>query len=570
MENEEGTGPGILKKQQLALAVRSIQWCYGIFWSVSTRQPGVLEWGDGYYNGDIKTRKMVQSMDSIMDQLGLQRSEQLRELYESLLTGEPNPQVKRPSAALSPEDLTDTEWYYLVCMSFVFDIGQGLPGRTLASNRTMWICNAPFADSKIFTRSLLAKSASIQTVVCFPFLGGVIELGATEQVPEDLSLIHYVKTSFLEIPNPKASKRFVNNVTHMSSKDLGNYAGSRDFEEPQSVPVVRDLPEISLWSSSCRFKPTYIPESSFLVEGANTIASPVRSWQHIDNHFGNCINASDSISEALVDPSLVLEDDKSLSFSKLAVADDQCSDHYQNILAAVLKTSGPLIPRQPFQNGGRVSSFSHWKKELSCSKRIHGGNTQKLLKKILSKVPQMHNKGTTSSEGSVHKKSALKPETDDIVVNHTLLVRRRRKKINQRLAILKSMIPLADKVDGVSLLDETIEYLQELESRVDELESGLRAGEGEIRAKRKSPDATERTTNICCRSKKLQPHERKVHSADDLDTTDFTVIIKERNVLIEMGSEEGGVTARNNIRSEQSSTGDSFGPVIHSTWHPFL
>ena len=87
----------------------------------------VLEWGDGYYNGDIKTRKTVQTMELKADKIGLQRSEQLRELYLSLLEDETDQQqqAKRPSAALSPEDLSDAEWYYLVCMSFVFNPGQG-------------------------------------------------------------------------------------------------------------------------------------------------------------------------------------------------------------------------------------------------------------------------------------------------------------------------------------------------------------------------------------------------------------------------------------------------------------
>lgn len=85
----------------------------------------VLEWSDGYYNGDIKTRKTVQAVQVDADQLGLHRTDQLRELYESLTDAETNPQSTRPSAALSPEDLTDTEWYFLICMSFEFNIGQG-------------------------------------------------------------------------------------------------------------------------------------------------------------------------------------------------------------------------------------------------------------------------------------------------------------------------------------------------------------------------------------------------------------------------------------------------------------
>ncbi|KAH1089720.1 hypothetical protein J1N35_016977 [Gossypium stocksii] len=44
----------------------------------------ILEGGDGYNNGDIKTRKTVEAVELNAEQLGLQRSEQLRQLYESL------------------------------------------------------------------------------------------------------------------------------------------------------------------------------------------------------------------------------------------------------------------------------------------------------------------------------------------------------------------------------------------------------------------------------------------------------------------------------------------------------
>ena len=69
-------------------------------------------------------------MELKAEKRGLKRSEQLRELYKSLSEGETEQQAKRTSsssssaAALSPEDLTDKEWYYLVCMSFVFTLGQ--------------------------------------------------------------------------------------------------------------------------------------------------------------------------------------------------------------------------------------------------------------------------------------------------------------------------------------------------------------------------------------------------------------------------------------------------------------
>ena len=64
-------------------------------------------------------------MEHKADKIGLKRSEELRELYKSLLRGETDVQAKSSSPVLSPEDLSDEEWYYLVCMSFVFNPGEG-------------------------------------------------------------------------------------------------------------------------------------------------------------------------------------------------------------------------------------------------------------------------------------------------------------------------------------------------------------------------------------------------------------------------------------------------------------
>ncbi|VAH50594.1 unnamed protein product [Triticum turgidum subsp. durum] len=181
---EEPTLPPAGKQfsNQLAAAVRSTNWSYAIFWSISTSRPGVLTWKDGFYNGEIKTRKVTSSADLSADQLVLQRSEQLRELYESLLSGQCDHRARRPAGALSPEDLGDAEWYYTVCMSYAFRPGQGLPGRSFASNEHVWLCNAQCADTKTFQRALLAKTASIQTVACIPLMGGVLELGTTNTV----------------------------------------------------------------------------------------------------------------------------------------------------------------------------------------------------------------------------------------------------------------------------------------------------------------------------------------------------------------------------------------------------
>ncbi|MFA1057472.1 hypothetical protein ACDI47_26510, partial [Klebsiella pneumoniae] len=135
----------------------------------------------GFYNGQIKTTN-----ERV---LHTQRSVQLRELYCSLSSGNSNQQV-------SPEDLTDDEWYYMLSMTSTFQPGQGLPGKCLASNQHVWLCNAQHADTKTFERALLAKTTSLKTVVCIPFMGGVLELGVSNLVLDDPDMVNWINTSF--------------------------------------------------------------------------------------------------------------------------------------------------------------------------------------------------------------------------------------------------------------------------------------------------------------------------------------------------------------------------------------
>ncbi|XP_038684855.1 transcription factor BHLH42-like isoform X2 [Tripterygium wilfordii] len=182
-------------QNMLQAAVQSVQWTYSLYWQICP-QEGKLVWSEGYYNGAIKTRKTVQPMEVSAEEASLQRSQQLRELYESLSAGETNQPVRRPCASLSPEDLTESEWFYLMCVSFSFPPGVGLPGKAYARRQHVWLTGANEVDSKTFSRAILAKGAQIQTVVCIPLLEGIIELGFTDKVKEDLAFVQHIKTFF--------------------------------------------------------------------------------------------------------------------------------------------------------------------------------------------------------------------------------------------------------------------------------------------------------------------------------------------------------------------------------------
>ncbi|KAJ8526926.1 hypothetical protein K7X08_029403 [Anisodus acutangulus] len=529
-QDQDGV-PDNLRKQ-LAFAVRGIQWSYAIFWSTPVTQPGVLEWSNGYYNGDIKTRKTVQVEEVNEDQLGLQRTEQLRELYSSLLTGESEedlqPQAKRLSAALSPEDLTDTEWYFLVCMSFVFNVGQGLPGKTLATNQTTWLCNAHQAESRVFSRSLLAKSASIQTVVCFPYLGGVIELGVTELVLEETNLIQQVKKSFLEVDHSVILKR--PNYVSNDVKDGTNVISLKldhNVLESDAYPV--EINDSSPHGSSNGFVANQETEDSLMVVGVIGETSQAQSWKFMDDNMSNgannSLNSSDCISQNNANCeklSPLSSGEKETKPCRLDHQDhDQKKHHlldhqgdvaqYQAVLSTLLKSSDQLTLGPHFRNINKKSSFSGWKTDIQTPKL---GTAQKLLKKVLLEVPRMHGGVIHKFSRENHKKNGLwRPEVDDIDRSRVISERRRREKIKERFMHLASMLPTGIKVDKISLLDETIEYMKELERRVQELEA---------RSARRSNDTAEQTSDNCGTSKFNDikgslPNKRKACDMDEME-----------------------------------------------------
>ncbi|XP_074282562.1 transcription factor EGL1-like [Silene latifolia] len=186
----------------------------------------VIEWGEGYCNEDTKGKPSSKSSEVHTDNLGVQRSEQLRKLYESMLEGKLCEQgKKKTSATLSLEDLSDLEWYYLLCMSFTFKYGQSLPGRAYSTGQHIWLCDAQTTDTDVFTRSLLAK-----TVICFPHMGGVIELGSTNLISEDLKLIEDIVMTPRDVIKPVCSQLDSSSTVH-SRNHLVDIIPNIDFTE---------------------------------------------------------------------------------------------------------------------------------------------------------------------------------------------------------------------------------------------------------------------------------------------------------------------------------------------------
>ncbi|KAF7054652.1 hypothetical protein CFC21_062292 [Triticum aestivum] len=416
---------------QLAAAVRSINWTYAIFWSE------VLAWKDGFYNGEIKTRKIAGSTTTELratladpakfaltaDERVMHRSKQLRELHESLLPGNSNNRARRPAASLSPEDLGDGEWYYTISMTYTFHPNQGLPGKSFASNQHVWLYNAQNANTRVFPRALLAK-----TIVCIPLMGGVLELGTSDQVLEDPGMVKRISTSFWELHLPSS----------LESKDASSSTSANDTREATDIILFEDF------------------DHNDTVEG---VTSEQREVQCLSNvNLERLTKQMDEFHILLggldvhpLEDRWIMDEPFEFTFSpELASAMD-------------MPSTDDVIVTLSRSEGSRPSCFTAWKgsSELKYVPGQVVGESQKLLTKVVAGGAWASNYGgrTTVRAQEINNNT------------HVMTERRRREKLNEMFLVLKSLVPSVHKVDKASILTETIGYLRELKQRVDQLES---------------------------------------------------------------------------------------------------
>jgi len=488
--------PGRQLRNQLAAAVRTINWSYALFWSISSTQPGILTWTDGFYNGEVKTMKIANSAELTAEQLVMQRSEQLRELYEALLSGECDRRAARPVASLSPEDLGDTEWYYVVCMTYAFRSGQGLPGRSFASNEHIWLCNAQHADSKAFPRALLAKGASIQTIVCIPLMSGVLELGTTDPVVEDPDLVSRATASFWDMQFPACSEE-------PSSSPSANETG-----KAADIIVLEDLDHNAM----------EIVGGQELDE-AESLSNA--TLEHITKEIDEFYSLCEEMDVQPLEDSWIMDGSFEVPSSPQPAAGASTDD------AAISST---------LFGGFRATSFAAWMGSASDSGEVAVPvieEPQKLLKKVVAGGAWANNGGggttRTTQEGGIIK-------------NHVMSERKRREKLNEMFLVLKSLVPSIHKVNKASILAETIAYLKELQRRVHELESSREpiSRPSETRRLTKRHDDGIARKKVSAGSKRKgselggdMERERPWDLSKD-GTSNVTVTVSDKDVLLEV------------------------------------
>ncbi|GLU03514.1 hypothetical protein SLE2022_207080 [Rubroshorea leprosula] len=544
--------PSSRLQSMLQAAVQSVQWTYSLFWQLCPQQ-GILIWADGYYNGAIKTRKTVQPMEVSAEEASLQRSQQLRELYDSLSVGETNQPARRPCAALSPEDLTESEWFYLMCVSFSFQPGVGLPGKAYARRQHVWLTGANEVDSKTFSRAILAKSARVQTVVCIPLLDGVVEFGTTDKVPEDLGFIQHVKSFFTDThhqnpppPKPALSEHSTSNPATSSDHTRFHsppvpaiYAAADppvtgdqeddeddeddDEEEPESDSVETGRNSHQVTGGNTQAVVAAEPSELMQLEMSEDIrlGSPDDASNNLDSNFnmltmGQSDNPADQqrradsfraessrrwpmLQDSFVNSSLQPPPSGEPPLDDLSQEDT----HYSQTVSTILHNQ-PTRWADSSPSGyvtySSQSAFAKWTTRVDHLLNVPAeGTSQWLLKYVLFSIPFLHGKyrddnSPKSRDTDASARFRKGTPQDELSANHVLAERRRREKLNERFIILRSLVPFVTKMDKASILGDTIEYVKQLLKKIQDLEARNRQMEAD--QKSRMGESLQRTSSL--------------------------------------------------------------------------
>lgn len=112
--------------------------------------------------------------------------------------------------------------------------------------------------------------------------------------------------------------------------------------------------------------------------------------------------------------------------------------------------------------------------ETSGDKLHHGGGSPTLM--VGGGAGESSEMASTRSVGGAHPRSKLHGTPS----KNLMAERRRRKRLNDRLSMLRSIVPKISKMDRTSILGDTIDYVKELTERIKILEEEIGATPEEL------------------------------------------------------------------------------------------
>ncbi|EOA16246.1 hypothetical protein CARUB_v10004392mg [Capsella rubella] len=415
-------------------------WTYAVFWQSSydfageddgggeSRNTAVLGWGDGYYKGEEEnSRKKKSNPASAAEQEHRRRV--IRELNALISGGGGVVNNGGGSDEAGDEEVTDTEWFFLVSMTQSFVSGTGLPGQAFSNSNTIWLSGSNALAGSSCERARQGQIYGLQTMVCVPCENGVVELGSSEIIHQSSDLVDKVDTFF----------NFNN-----GGGESGSWAFNLNPDQGENDP--------GLWIGE--------PDSVGVELG---LVAPV-----MNNTGNNSASNSDSQPISKLCNGSSVEDPK----------------------PQVTKSSEMVSFKNGTDENG-FSGQSRFMEEDSNKKRSPVSNNDEGMLSFTSVLPRPAKSGDSNHsdlEASVVKeaesnRTVVEPEKKprkrgrkpangrEEPLNHVEAERQRREKLNQRFYSLRAVVPNISKMDKASLLGDAISYINELKSKLQKVES---------------------------------------------------------------------------------------------------
>ncbi|KAL3499900.1 hypothetical protein ACH5RR_038993 [Cinchona calisaya] len=469
-------------------------WTYAIFWQQSSGLdyggPTFLGWGDGYYKGEENKSRKNNPSSSLEEQE--HRKKILREL-NSWIAG---PQGSAEDAV--DDEVTDTEWFFLVSMTQSFENGIGLPGMALYNSIPVWVTGADELASSHCERARQGQGFGLQTLVCIPSENGVVELGSTDLIFQTSDLMNKVRVLF---------------NFNSSGLEMGSGPGSAGCLG--SWPVQPECDPSALWLTDPSASADEVKES--VNNNNNNLTFPGNSIPSSNNKqilFGNDNN--NPISSTLTENHGIISNNiHRNNSSQQSVSSQQSGGLLTRELEiseygfegnSVRNGTGEIEPGEILNFGGESSAkrssciangnmFSGQSQygigEENKSKKMSpvsmGSNDEGMLSFTSGAVKSSGGGGGDSDlEASVVKeldsrvvetekkprKRGRKPANGrEEPLNHVEAERQRREKLNQRFYALRAVVPNVSKMDKASLLGDAISYINELKEKFQNMES---------------------------------------------------------------------------------------------------
>ncbi|XP_010559309.1 PREDICTED: transcription factor MYC4-like [Tarenaya hassleriana] len=436
-------------------------WTYAIFWQLSydfdaAGGTALLGWGDGYYKGEEdKGKSNIRcSPESAAEQE--HRKRVIREL-NALISGGA---VAGASEDAGDEEVTDTEWFFLVSMTQSFLNGTGFPGQAFLNSRTIWLSGSDVLAGSGCERARQGQIYGLHTLVCIPSENGVVELGSTEVIQQSSDLMEKVNTLFNFNSGGSEAGSWAFNLNPDQGEndpafwisepttgiESGNMAPTAainngnsnshqltkpgQFENGSSVENPRQNPQGSSVDRDLNVSSSGLDQNGNYSDGSRPKSGEILSFCGNKNGNGGGLSGKTRI---------VAGENK-----KKRSPVSKRSNNEEGILSF---TSGAALPSSAAKSG----DSDHSDVEASVYKEADSG-------RVVEPEKKPRKRGRKPANGREEP------------LNHVEAERQRREKLNQRFYSLRALVPNVSKMDKASLLGDAISYINELKSKVQKAE----------------------------------------------------------------------------------------------------